>query len=104
MGNEAIYWDGLTTVNTTDIVITVLQKTIGYQIQCSVFGISLFPQSSTLCLNLVIPNITPGAYIWGGGRERGGLYMEGVFHSKRWFLSAPGLIHGGVYYWNFTVY
>ena len=30
--------------------------------------------------------------------------MEGVFRSKSWFLNAPGLIHGGAYYRNFTVY
>ena len=29
--------------------------------------------------------------------------MEGVFHFKSWFLNAPGLIHGGAYYRNFTV-
>ena len=33
----------------------------------------------------------------------GGLYMEGGFHFKSWFLNAPGLIHGGAYYRNFTV-
>ena len=53
---------------------------------------------STLCLNLITPNIhvTPGAYF------RGDLYMEGVFRFKSWFLNAPGLIHGGAYR-NFTV-
>ena len=30
--------------------------------------------------------------------------MEGVFRFKSWLLNAPGLIHGGAYYWNFTVY
>ena len=50
-----------------------------------------------LCLNLIIPNITPRAYFWGS------LYMEGVFHFKHWFLDAPGLIHGGAYYRNITV-
>ena len=29
--------------------------------------------------------------------------MEGVFHFKSWLLNAPELIHGGVYYRNFTV-
>ena len=29
--------------------------------------------------------------------------MEGVFRFKSWFLNAPGLIHGGAYYRNFTV-
>ena len=29
--------------------------------------------------------------------------MEEVFRFKRWFLNAPGLIHGGAYYRNFTV-
>ena len=29
--------------------------------------------------------------------------MEGVFRFKSWFLTARGLIHGGVYYRNFTV-
>ena len=30
--------------------------------------------------------------------------MEGVFRFKSWFLNARGLIHGGVYYRNFTVF
>ena len=30
--------------------------------------------------------------------------MEGVFPFKSWFLNAPGLIHGGAYCRNFTVY
>ena len=30
--------------------------------------------------------------------------MEGVFRFKSWFLNAPGLIHGGVYYRNFTIF
>ena len=30
--------------------------------------------------------------------------MEGVFLFKSWFLNAPGLIHGGAYYRNFTVF
>ena len=30
--------------------------------------------------------------------------MEGVLRFKSWFLNAPGLIHGGAYYRNFTVY
>ena len=29
--------------------------------------------------------------------------MEGVFSLKSWFLNAPGLMHGGAYYRNFTV-
>ena len=33
----------------------------------------------------------------------GSLYMEGVFRFKSWFLNVLGLIHGGVYYQNFTV-
>ena len=74
---------------------------IKFSVQCSVF--CFFPQSSTLCLNLVIPNITPRGHIffWGGGG--GSLYMEGVFHSESWFLNAPGLIHSGAYYQNFMV-
>ena len=63
-----------------------------------VFSISLFYPKFNVMLNLVIPNITPGAYF------RGGLYMEGVFRFKSWFLNAPGLIQGGAYYRNFTVY
>ena len=34
----------------------------------------------------------------------GGLYLEGVSRFKSWFLNAPGLIHSGPYYQNFTVY
>ena len=30
--------------------------------------------------------------------------MEGAFRFKGWFLNALGLIHGGAYYRNFTVY
>ena len=30
--------------------------------------------------------------------------MEGVFRFKSWFLNAPGPVHGGAYYRNFTVY
>ena len=29
--------------------------------------------------------------------------MERVFRFKSWFLNAPGLIHGGAYYWNFIL-
>ena len=61
-------------------------------VQCSVFR--FFPVSSTFCLNLIIPNITPGGLL-SGGEE---LYMEGVFRFKSWFLNAPGLIHGRAYY------
>ena len=62
------YNNVLTTVNTTNIAIKILQKNTGYQIQSPVFGISLFPLSSMLCLNLIIPNITPGGlFFWGGG-------------------------------------
>ena len=58
------------------------------------------PLSSTLCLNLIIPNIAPGGLFSRGG----GLYMEGVFCFKSWFLNDPGLINGGAYYRNFTAY
>ena len=51
-----------------------------------------------LCLNLITPNIAPEAYF-----REGGLYMEGVFCFKSWFLNAPGLTYSGAYYWNFTV-
>ena len=30
--------------------------------------------------------------------------MEGVFRFKSWFLNAPALIHGRVYYRNFTAF
>ena len=30
--------------------------------------------------------------------------MEGVFCLKSWFLNALGLVHGGAYYRNFTVF
>ena len=89
----------LTTANTTDIAITILQKKsldIKSCVQYSVFR--FFPLSSTLCLNLSIPNITHRGLIFGRG-----LYMEGVFRFKSSFLNTPGLIHGGAYYRNFTV-
>ena len=39
----------------------------------------------------------------GGAYFRGeGLLLEGVSPFKSWFLNAPGLIHGGAYYRNFT--
>ena len=38
------------------------------------------------------------------GLFSGGLYREGVFRFKNGFLNAAGLIHGGAYYRNFTVY
>ena len=55
-----------------------------------------------LCLNLIIQNITLGAYFrgWGGGS----LHMEGVFRFKSWFLNAPVLIHGEAYNRYFTVF
>ena len=53
-------------------------------------------------LNLIIQNITPGGLFSRG--EGGGLYIEGVFRFKSWFLNAPGLIHGEAYYQNFTVF
>ena len=58
-----------------------------------------FSLSSALCLNLVFPNITPWGLFSGGG----GLFMEGVFHFKSWFLNISGLIHSGAYYRNLTV-
>ena len=30
--------------------------------------------------------------------------MEEIFHFKSWFLNALGLIHGGAYYQDVTVY
>ena len=60
------------------------------------------PLRSTFCLNLIIPNnYNSQGLIFGGG----GLYREGVFHYKSWFLNIPGLIHvhGRAYYQNFMV-
>ena len=72
-------------------------------VQCSVFR--FFSLSSTFCLNSIIPNITPrGLFlvvVVVGGGGGGCLYMEGIFRFKNLF--APGLIHGGAYYPNFTV-
>ena len=54
-----------------------------------------------LCLNLIITNITPGAYFLGG------LYVEGVFCFKSLFLNALRLIFGGMgeaYLWNAMVF
>ena len=79
-------------------VITVLQKTIGYQIQCLVFGISHFSSKFNVMLEFSYSRYKPGGLFSGGG-----LYMEGVFRFKSWFLNAPELIHGGAYYRNFTV-
>lgn len=91
-----------TTINNTDIAITILQKPIGYKIQRSVFGISLFFSRRTdakykgsAC---VLICFTSSCLF-----SLGDLYVEGVFRVKSCFLNAPGLIHGGAYYWNFTV-
>ena len=77
--------------------ITILQKkTIGYQIQCSVLGI-FFPLSSTRCLNLIIPNFTPGAYF------RGGLYIGRIFPFQKLVPKRPVAYTWWAYYRNFTV-
>ena len=47
-------------------VITVLQKTIGYQIQCSVFGISHFPSKSNVMLELSYSKYNPRDLFSGG--------------------------------------
>ena len=73
-------------------VITVLQKTIGYQVQCSVFGISHFSSKSNVMLELSYSKYNPPETYF-----QGGLYMEGVFHFKSWFLNASELIHGEAY-------
>ena len=91
-----IFNNVLTTVNTTDICnfkFTKKPLDIKSSVQCSVFR--FFPLSSTRCLNLIIPNITSGGlfFLGGGG---GGLYMEGVFRFKSWFLNARGLYTVGL--------
>ena len=97
-----IFNNVLTTVNTTNIAITILQKNIGYQIQCSVFSILLFSPKFNVMFEFSYSKYNPpGAYFFLGGG--GSLYMEGVFHSESWFLNAPGLIHSGAYYQNFMV-
>ena len=45
-----------------------------------------------LCLNLLIPNITPGGLFSGGGLIHG-----------RSFPFQKLVIHDGAYYWNFMV-
>ena len=66
-------------------------------VQCSVFY--FFPLGSMLCLNLIIPNITPGGLFSGEL-----IHGRSFFRLKGWFLYVPGLIHGGAYYRNFTVF
>ena len=58
-------------------------------------GISL---SLTLCLNLIIPNITPG------GLFSGGLIHGRNFPFQKLVPKRPGLINGGAYYRNLRYY
>ena len=67
-----------------------------------VFSVSLFSLKFNVMFEFNYSKYNPRGLIFGDGG--GGLYMEGVFRFKSWFLNAPGLIHGGVYYRNFTVY
>ena len=79
-------------IYTTDIY---KKKTIGYQIQCSECSVLRFsPLSSTLCSNLIIPNITPGGFFGGGGGGQGGggLIHGRSFPFQKLVLNAPGLI------------
>ena len=50
-----------------------------------------------LCLNLIIPNIATG------GLFSGVLIFGRSFPFQKLVPNAPGLIHGGAYYRNFTV-
>ena len=80
--------------------ITILQKPLsGYQIECPVFGISFFPRKFNVLFKFNYSKYNPRGLIFRGR----GLYMEGVFRFKSWFLNAPGLIYCGAYYRNFTV-
>ena len=58
-------------------------------------GISL---SLTLCLNLIIPNITLG------GLFSGGLIHGRNFPFQKLVPKRPGLINGGAYYRNLRYY
>ena len=53
--------------NNTDIVITILQKTIGYQIQFSVFGISHFPPKFNVMCKFNCSKYNLRGLIFGGG-------------------------------------
>ena len=84
--------------------ITILQKTIGYQIQCSVFGILLFSPMFNILFKFNDSKYNSQGLIFGGGG--GGLYMEGIFHFNiSWFLNTPGLYTVGlINYRGFTVF
>ena len=70
------------------LAITILQKAIEW-VSNPVFSVryfAFFPVSSTFCLSLIIPNITPWGLFSGVA-----LYMEGVCRFKSWFVNARGL-------------
>ena len=54
-----------------------------------------------LCLNLIIQNITPGAYFRGGVGEGAFTWS---FPFQKLNPKRPGAYTRGAYYWNFTVY
>ena len=85
---------------TPTFAITILQKAIEW-VSNPVFGILLFPRKFNVLFKFNYSKYNPFFFLGGGG---GGLYMEGVFRFKSWFLNAPGLIHSGAYYQNFMVY
>ena len=62
------------------------------------FENTIFFQAIIFCSQSVF--ITNFLYfiISNGASFPGGLYMEGIFRFKSWFLNAPGLIQGGAYY------
>ena len=53
--------------NNTDIVITILQKTIGYQIQFSVFGILHFSPKFNVMCKFNCSKYSLRGHIFGGG-------------------------------------
>ena len=67
----SIFNNVLITVSTTNIAITILQKPIGYQIQCSVFG--FFPPKFNVMFEFNYSKYNPWGLIFRGGRG-GGAY------------------------------
>ena len=83
----SIFNNVLTTVSTTNIAITILQKPIGYQIQCSVFG--FFPPKFNVMFEFNYSKYNPWGLIFRGGRG-GGLIHGRSFLFQKLVPECPG--------------
>ena len=93
----SIFNNVLTTVSTTNIAITILQKPIGYQIQYSVFG--FFPPKFNVMFEFNYSKYNPWG-LFSGGAGGGGAYTWKEFSVSKvgsWMprgLYTVGLIIG----------